>query len=424
MPLPPSAALPSSPFPVRGSARPGTGGEGDERRDVLVVGAGLIGAAAALGLARAGLHVGWIVAAAPNAAPGGTPAAEAAEGWDSRVYAVSPGSVRWLSELGAWQHVQAERVCAVGAIEVSGDDGAAGIVFDAALARCTELATICESGNLARALDIAVAGCGDGIRRFTGRVTELRIGERTASVRLDCGTLLAAPLVVAADGADSVLRELAGLRSHVHDYGHTGVVANFRAQVPHHGVARQWFFGDSVLALLPLPGDRRSMVWSCRDDQAQYLRALDAAALAHEVERVSGGETGALEPLGPARGFPLRRLHVDSPVAARLALVGDAAHSVHPRAGQGMNLGFADCRELVGVLAARGPQSDVGDLHLLRRYARARAEPVASMRWATDGLFRLFRSELPGLPRLRNLGLTWVDRSAALKRRLIAAAIG
>jgi 2-polyprenylphenol 6-hydroxylase len=415
------------------SAAAAAGGQGftaADRLDALVVGAGLIGAAAALGLAGIGLRVGWVIAdradrgergergeqPAPMAAP-------AAGGWDSRIYAVSPGSIDGLARLGAWQHVDAARTCAVLGMQVSGDDGVSQIVFDTRLARRSELAVICEASNLQRALEQALASHGDAVRRIAGTVAEWRDGERQASLRLTSGTLLSAPLVVAADGADSTLRELAGLTVHRRDYLHTGVVANFRCERAHRGVARQWFLGDAVLALLPLPGAERSMVWSCPDAHAHYLLGLAPQALAAEVERVTGGETGTLELTGAARGFPLRLQRVDTPLGHRLALVGDAAHTVHPLAGQGMNLGFGDCFALCDTLAGRGPQSDVGDAGLLRRYARARAEPVALMRLATDGLFRLFSSDLPGVPLLRNRGLDWVDGIGALKRRLISAAM-
>ena len=405
-------------FPAAGSA---------SRPDAVVVGAGLIGAAAVLGLVVAGLRVTWVAPPGADAAPAGAAGAAglhgAAPAWDSRVYAVSPGSIDWLSSVGAWQGVDAARTCDVHAMQVSGDDGRSGIGFDSRDARRPQLAVICESSNLARGLERAVAARADAVTRMSDPVVDLRVGERTASLGLAGGTTLRTPLVVAADGAGSTVRERAGITVDRRDYGHTAVVANFRCSVPHHGVARQWFFGDAVLALLPLPGDLRSMVWSCAEAHAAWLLELPAEALADEVARVAGGEAGQLQALAPACGFPLRLQRVSQLVVPRVALVGDAAHAVHPLAGQGMNLGFGDCRELSAVLSARGPQPDVGDLGLLQRYQRARAEPIATMRLATDGLFRLFASTLPGAARLRNLGMGWVDRTPLLKRELIAAAI-
>jgi ubiquinone biosynthesis UbiH/UbiF/VisC/COQ6 family hydroxylase len=401
-------AMMAASFPAAGAA---------SRPDAVVVGAGLIGAAAVLGLAGAGLRVAWVAPGGPALSTVGT------EDWDSRVYAVSPGSIEWLEAIGAWQGIDATRTCDVLAMQVSGDDGESGIGFDTRDARRPRLAVICESSNLALGLERAVAARGEAITRLSDSMVDLRIGERATSVVLSGGATLRAPLVVAADGAGSKVRELAGIELDRRDYGHTAVVANFHCSEPHHGVARQWFFGDAVLALLPLPGDLRSMVWSCDDAHAAWLLGLPLQALADEVARVAGGAAGSLQALAPAAGFPLRLQRVSQLVAPRVALVGDAAHAVHPLAGQGMNLGFGDCRELSAVLAGRGPQPDPGDLRLLQRYQRARAEPVAAMRLATDGLFRLFSSTLPGVARLRNLGMGWVDRTPMLKRELIAAAI-
>jgi len=409
------------------------------RAEVLVVGAGLIGAAATLALAQAGLQVGWIApagaadsaAAGPALGPAAGPAAGPAVGqdgspdapWDSRIYAVSPGNIDWLSAIGAWDGVAPERTCDVVSMQINGDDGEASLSFDTRIARQARLAVICESSNLARGIERALAAAGDRVMRVSGRVAELRVGERAVSIALESGASLRAPLVVAADGADSSIRQLAGIEAKTRGYQHTAVVANFRSELAHHGTARQWFFGDSVLALLPLPGDHCSLVWSCADAHASFLLELPGAMLAAEVQRVTAGVTGALDPVTAAQGFALRLQQVDKLVVPRIALIGDAAHVVHPLAGQGMNLGLGDCRELARVLAGRGPQTDVGDLGLLRRYQRARAEPIATLRMATDGLFRLFASDRAGVARLRNLGLGWVDRSAMLKRQLIAAAI-
>ncbi|MBC7779555.1 MAG: FAD-dependent monooxygenase, partial [Proteobacteria bacterium] len=381
-------------------------------------------------LAGAGFRVGWITAGGLDTAPGIGPdapapgaAARAADDWDSRIYAVSPGNIEWLTTLGAWAGVAQARVCDVTTMQVSGDDGDARIGFDTRTARKPRLAAICESRNLATGIERALQTCADRVTRIAGRVAELRIGERTASVTLDTGATVRAPLVVAGDGADSSIREFASITVTSHAYEHTAVVANLRCAAPHYGVARQWFFGDSVLALLPMPQDRRSMVRSCADAHARFLLDLSAPALCDEVARVTGGETGAVEPVTGAQGFPLKVQQVDRLVAPRVALVGDAAHTVHPLAGQGMNLGLGDCRELARVLAGRGPQPDLGDIALLQRYQRARAEPIAAMRVATDGLFRLFASDFPGVARMRNLGLGWVDGSTLLKRRLILAAM-
>ena len=379
--------------------------------EIAVVGAGLVGAAAALALARAGWDVAWVAARDSDAA---------VEDWDSRVYALSPGSRDWLRGLGAWDGVDASRTCDVLAMRVSGDDGRSQIVFDATEARLPRLATIVESRELARGLERALGR--HAVNRVEGRVKSLGCGQASQRLRLADGREVEAALVVAADGAGSPLRAMAGLHASARPYGHSGVVAPLRAGVDHRGVARQWFMGGAVLALLPLPGGLRSMVWSTREDHAQWLLGLAPGDLAREIVRVTAGEAGAIELLAPARSFPLSLQQADRMVAGRFALVGDAAHVVHPLAGQGLNLGLGDCRDLAAVLCERGPEKDPGARALLERYSRRRAEPVATMRIATDGLFRLFGSRLPGVGLLRNRGLDLLDGVPLIKRWLAAQA--
>jgi ubiquinone biosynthesis UbiH/UbiF/VisC/COQ6 family hydroxylase len=202
------------------------------------------------------------------------------------------------------------------------------------------------------------------------------------------------------------------------EYHQLGVVANFEAARPHRGVAYQWFTGDTVLALLPLPHRRLSMVWSAPDVRARELLGMPEAALCAEVERASGGVLGSLELITPAAAFPLKRQRVEHLVEPRAALVGDAAHNIHPLAGQGVNLGLRDARELCEVLADRGPQRDCGDYGLLRRYERARREDIATLELTTDGLEKLFHTPAVWLAGLRNFGLTLVDAQGPLKTAL------
>src|SRR5690606_34231094 len=200
------------------------------------------------------------------------------------------------------------------------------------------------------------------------------------------GSELSARLVVAADGADSRVREAAGIDAARKDYGQLGVVANFSCARPHRNIARQWFMRESVLALLPLPGERVSMVWSIEEARARALMDLSPSGLAAAVSDATHEAVGRLEPLTPPAAFPLRLQRVERLVRARVALVGDAAHNIHPLAGQGVNLGFRDAGALAAVLAGRGPHQDCGDRALLRRYERARREDVVLMQGVTDGL--------------------------------------
>jgi 2-octaprenyl-6-methoxyphenol hydroxylase len=220
------------------------------------------------------------------------------------------------------------------------------------------------------------------------------------------------------------VRGAAGLVAARRPYGQTAVVANFDCERAHHGIARQWFLPDgSVLAWLPLAGRRISIVWSAPDAMAADVSALPPERLTARVAEAGGHALGALALLTPPALFPLALVRLPTPVAHRLALVGDAAHGVHPLAGQGVNLGFGDAQALAAVLAERGPVADPGASVLLARYARRRSEPVLAMQAVTDGLSRLFGVPSPWLSLLRNAGLTAVDRIPLLKRALAQPAL-
>jgi 2-octaprenyl-6-methoxyphenol hydroxylase len=230
-------------------------------------------------------------------------------------------------------------------------------------------------------------------------------------------------LLVGADGAASRIREWAGLGSTLTPYGQSGVVANFECERPHRGTAFQWFFDRDILAWLPLGGkngNQMSMVWSTPTAQADELVALDADELAERVWAAGHDRLGALRLLTPAAAFPLRLNRVESVVAPGVALIGDAAHGVHPLSGQGVNLGFGDAEALVDVLA-RHRKSHCGHLAVLQRYARARAEPVQRMQALTHGLHHLFASEQAGW--LRNTGMAWLNRLPPLKAALVREAM-
>src|SRR5690606_22954559 len=225
------------------------------------------------------------------------------------------------------------------------------LVFDAYAAGVERLASIVEESSMLRLLQTACEWA-TGIERLAEPVRRIDFAPDAARLELDGGRAVAARLVIGADGAQSAVRAARGLNAEVVDYGQQGVVANFACERPHDETAWQWFTDEGVLALLPLPGAHVSMVWSAPDALAAELLALDPIALAARVERRCGAVLGALRTVGPARGFPLRRLTVDRVVEARAALVGDAAHVVHPLAGQGLNLGLSDVSELLRVLAA------------------------------------------------------------------------
>lgn len=382
--------------------------------DVVIVGGGLVGLSLAAALRDSGLRLALVESHAPRRLP-------AADKWDSRIYAISPGSAGFLARCGAWQGMREDRVARVESMRIYGDDGRAELEFSAYDAGLRELAFIVENGRLQSALWRVVR---DGAQiRCPATWSTLELDAHAAALRLEDGTELSARLVIGADGAESRIRAAAGIDATPKDYGQLGVVANFSCEKAHRGVAFQWFRRDGVLALLPLPGNRVSMVWSIAHERGRELLAMAGEELAAEVEAASRGAVGALALVTPAAAFPLRLLRVTDVTRARLALVGDAAHNVHPLAGQGVNLGFRDARELSAVLAGRGPQQDCGDHALLRRYERARREDVLSMQLMTHTLQKLFNNNAVWLGKVRNMGLKLANGQPQLKSLLVHHAV-
>lgn len=383
--------------------------------DVIVAGGGPVGLAFALSVASDRCSVAVVEPAAP---------AVPADAWDARIYAISPGSVETLVRCGAWTGIPGERVMPVDAMSVTGDDGRSSMRFDAYESGVRALAYILEAGRLQAALwDRALRA--EHISVMTPRKpVALRNDAQGVRIDLDDGSALQARLIVGSDGAHSWVREQAGIASDFHDYRQQGVVANFECERYHEATAFQWFRGDSVLALLPLPGRHVSMVWSSPEPLSSTLKSATADALGDMVTEASAGVLGRLRPLSSAVGFPLRLRHVRRLVAPRVALIGDAAHNVHPLAGQGVNLGFRDARTLANVLIGRGPESDCGDIHLLRRYERSRREDIATMQATTHLLGKLFAPKAVWLAKARNWGLSQIDGERALKRLLVTHAMG
>ncbi|MBC2730444.1 UbiH/UbiF family hydroxylase [Thiobacillus sp.] len=382
-----------------------------ERYQVVIVGAGLVGTAAALALGRQGVRVALVERQPPQAPT---------DPWDTRIYAISPAPQRFLERIGAWQRLDADRIQPVYRMDVTGDVRGT-IRLDAYESGVSHLATILESGRLQHALWQAIEADGNVALYCPAAIESLARDGVLTQLALADGTTLEADLVVGADGAASRIREWAGLTSTLTPYGQSGVVANFECERPHRGTAFQWFFDSDILAWLPLGGNRMSMVWSTRTAHADELLALDGAALADKVRAAGHDRLGELRLLTPAAAFPLRLIRVDAVVAPGVVLIGDAAHGVHPLAGQGVNLGFGDAETLVDVLARRPARSYCGDVRVLQRYARERAEPVRRMQALTHGLHHLFADTRAGW--LRNAGMRIVDHLPPMKAALVREAM-
>jgi ubiquinone biosynthesis UbiH/UbiF/VisC/COQ6 family hydroxylase len=368
--------------------------------DLIIVGAGPVGAS----LARAAHGLSVLLLAHERRAS----VARQPGMFDVRVYALSPANVAFLG-------LEEDILTPVHAMRVFGDDGSR-IEFDAYRAGVPALAHIVEDGRLQDAL-------WDGLDATIGRCEGIEVEEARVRLRLDGGREIGAKLVVAADGAESRVREYAGIEATANPYPQNAVVANFESERPHANLAYQWFQGGPVLALLPLPGRHVSMVWSLPAAEGQRIAALEPEALCRAVEDATHAILGSMRLATAPRSYPLRRISARRMIAPRVALVGDAAHVIHPLAGQGLNLGLQDVRTLSRVLNEREAVRDPGDWRLLRRYERARAEPILAMDSMVDGLYRLFGAPGGLAARLRSRGLNLTDRLEVVKNLLIRQAM-
>lgn len=380
--------------------------------DLIIVGGGLAGASLAAALQGTRYRIGLVEAHAPSVA----------DGWDSRVYAISPSCVDFLRGIGIWDHLDADRIAAVHAMAIHGDAGGS-LEFSAYDAGLRELAWIVESGRLQRELWETVRRQ-HNVTMLVGSAPESLAVERDfASLVLPGRKPLHARLVVGADGVNSWVRAQAGIDAAMSPYGEKGVVANFRCSQGHRNRAFQWFRDDGVLALLPLPGQLISMVWSCADDEAEHLLRLEPEALCAKVAEASGRAVGQLELVTSAKAFPLRFMRVAQMVKDRVALIGDAAHAIHPLSGHGINLGFQDAKALADVLRPLPTWRDPGEGGVLRAYARARAEEPFLVQYVTHGLNRLFGARNPVFASMRNFGLNLTDRLPVVRNALVRYAV-
>ena len=378
--------------------------------DTLIIGGGLVGAAMAVALKQQQRRVALL-----EIRPPATDAERLEQGWDARIYAISPANRQFLQSLHAWP--SESRIQPVARMDVRGDGGGR-IEFAAADIQADRLTSIAENRWLLAALWRQIEAL--EIPVFTEAAAAIHTDIEAATLTLANGETLKTRLIIGADGANSWVRAQAGIAVQENAYGHHGVVANFHTEKNHHGTAYQWFKHGEVLAYLPLPDHKISIVWSTA--APEKLTALAPDDLAAAVTAQGEGMLGRLSPLSPAFAFELILRRPATTVAQRIMLIGDAAHTIHPLAGQGVNLGFGDAIEF-----ARLSQNaaDLGAHQLLKRYAQNRLEPVRTMQLSCDGLFHLFgENHLPALPWLRNNGLNWVNAAAPLKQRLIKHAMG
>jgi len=392
--------------------------------DVVIVGGGPVGACAGALLAHGTPGVAGLSVALLEPRPPGVVPANARI--DPRVVALSRASERLLRRAGAWTQIPSERLSAYERMRIwhesiaptSGDV----LVFDAADVAEPNLGYIAESRALQAALLAAFAEAGGHIE--PGPFSSLSIGADEVTVSTPQG-VLTARLVIGADGAQSVLRAAAGLTVEVRAYGQTAIVANVATERPHQSTAWQRFMRDGTLAFLPLADGASSIVWSADDVRAVSLVSLSDAAFAAELERASDGALGSTRLLSERLSFPLMRLAAQRYVAQRVALIGDAAHVVHPLAGQGVNLGLLDAAALAQqIKSAVAAREDPGALRTLRAYERWRKSEVAAMAISIDTFDRLLAHGAGPVARLAQRGLSWVNASQELRRFFIRRALG
>jgi 2-polyprenylphenol 6-hydroxylase len=374
--------------------------------DIAIVGGGLAGAGLASALAASGKRLALLERKAPT-----TPL----DLWDSRVYTLTPASIAFLERVGAWQGVPRERVTPIEEMRVFGDDAGSQLRFSAYDAGLLELGATSESGRVHHALWRLLERQRNLSLFCPAAPLRVLRAEGHVEIGLEDGSTIGAKLVVGADGGDSWVRQAAGIYARAESYEQLGVVANFECALAHRGVAYQWFLADGVLALLPLPERRVSIVWSTSHTHARELLGLTPVALGARVRDASRGVLGELRQITPPAAFPLSRMTVDRVARERVALIGDSAHVVHPLAGQGINLGLGDAHCLADLIA---DAPDPGDPALLRRFERSRAEDTLALHWVTHGLFRLFGAKHAMIRRIRNFGLNLTDSNPVIKNLL------
>ncbi len=400
--------------------------------DVIVIGAGLVGMAAAISLAKQTNDKNYRVVLIDHKSP----TIKLTPTFDNRIYAISPSTVSWLKALDVWQMLDATRISPIKAMHIFGDANGSDLKLLASDANAVNLGYIVENQQLTHALWQKLQSL--NIEVITGIACQcLNISPQQASLTLINQQVINAQLVVAADGVDSWVRTQVNMTMKNKDYQQTAIVANFSCEKSHQAIARQWFgsseYGpDSVLAFLPLPNNQISIVWSVANAKALQLLDLSDDDFTQQVVLQSADKLGSLKLLLPRMSFDLNKKTCTRLIAERVVLVGDAAHQIHPMAGQGVNLGFRDVMALAKVIVSSPSvvskmqataTNDIGNNRSLRAYERARAADITSMVNLTDGLYQLFSAKAGIVRTLRNWGMSKIEHQALIKKYLIQQAI-
>ena len=385
--------------------------------DVAIVGGGMVGLATAIGLAEAGLKV-TVLDAGAQAEASGEP--------HLRVSAINRASEDLLKSLGAWHLLDTARMAPYSRMLVWDKDGLGRIGFDAAELGEASLGTIIENDNVAFALAKRAGDFDNLDYRTHSGLQRLAFGEREAWLTLESGDMLSAALVIACDGANSAVRSQCNIPLTFWDYGHTAIVATIETAEPHDGCARQVFLPDGPLAFLPLyQPNLCSIVWSVTEPKAQALLNQDDENFSKSLTAAFDGRLGLCKVRSERLGFNLRMRYARHFARHRLLLAGDAAHTIHPLAGQGVNLGFQDAAAIIDTIGRlKNDGKDIGDYRLLRPLERERKAAAQEMIAGMEGFKRLFEGSNPLKRAVRDLGLNLVDRLPLLKTVFIKQAMG
>lgn len=385
--------------------------------DVAIIGGGMVGLATAIGLAEADLNVVVIDAGSTTQVTGDP---------KLRVSAINKASQQLLINLGAWPYLDHDRVSPYQKMAVWDKDGMGKINFDAHDISEAYLGSIIENDAISYALAKRASELSNITHIEQQRLSRVAFGEREAWLTLENGDNLSAALVVGADGANSWVRQQCNIPLTFWDYGHHAIVATVRTTEPHHATARQVFLPNGPLAMLPLYEDNLcSIVWSTSPQQAQQLLAVDASEFGKALTAALDGRLGVCELVSERQAFPLRMRYARHFARHRMILAGDAAHTIHPLAGQGVNLGFLDAASIIQTVVELHEQGkDIGEYSHLRSVERWRKAEAMEMIATMEGFKRLFAGDNPVKKAIRDIGLSLVDNVAGLKTVFIRQAIG